>query len=294
MSEPFLRLPHSFFSDAYWNEPREFSRAEACLDLYQLAGWGERSWSAGADVIALQRGETPPLSIRYLAKRWQWTPKKVRVFLDRLQSDTGSGLVQIRAHQETPQGHTYVLVNYELSCGQGHSEDADKGTARAQLGHKTKKVRKKEETYTSDSTGNGTVLEHSLAEGSSSPNGNERRNGTQQKEADYTPGLYTAMRSSAPQGGANGKKPQKPDDDPVFLEAWKSLPRRKGTNSKVGAFEQFQRRVKEGVNAQEMIDGAKRYAEFCDHEVKDGHENYIMAGERFFGKKRHWQNPWEY
>jgi hypothetical protein len=127
----------AYDADPFWNEPREFSRWEAWEYMIQAASFKPTRWSDGQGIVELQRGETPPRSLRYLAREWRWSVKKVRVFLELLQE-----VGRIRAQQSTAQGHTYRLVNYRHYQGQGHSEGTAKGTAGAQAGHKSEAVKK--------------------------------------------------------------------------------------------------------------------------------------------------------
>lgn len=136
----------AYETDPFWNEPRVFSRWEAWEYLIQEASYAGRKWSDGQGIVSLTRGETRPLSIRHLSNEWRWSVKKVRVFLDLIQEDD-----RIRAHQETPQGHTYVLVNYDVYQGEGHSKGTAKGTAGAQQGHNTEEGKEGEEQNRSGS-----------------------------------------------------------------------------------------------------------------------------------------------
>lgn len=135
----------AYESDPFWLEPREFSRWEAWEYMIAEAAFKAKKWTDGQKIIELQRGETRPLSLRHLANEWGWTVKKVRVFLDLIMEDG-----RIRAQQETAQGHTYLLVNYRLYQGRGHSKGTAKGTAGAQAGHNTKKGRKDESNDSSN------------------------------------------------------------------------------------------------------------------------------------------------
>lgn len=94
--------------DPFWSEPRSFSKAEAWIDLLQLARYEPGDWGTGSEVIRLRRAETRPLSRAYLAVRWGWGEKAVRGYLGRLQN-----MARIRANQSTSQGPTYVIVNYD-------------------------------------------------------------------------------------------------------------------------------------------------------------------------------------
>ena len=131
----------------WWNKPRKFSEWEAWVDLIQSAAWSPHQKVVAGKLVSMERGETPPRSIRYLALRWGWSMKLVRNFLAMAEE-----MDRIRARQCTPKGHTYLVVNYDTYQGDGHSQGTEEGTARAQPGHsqgtkkkKSKKSKKREE-----------------------------------------------------------------------------------------------------------------------------------------------------
>ena len=71
-----------------WNEARTFSSCEAWLDLIQSARFDAtpRKECIGGREVVYNRGQYPA-SIRFLAKRWQWSEKKVRSFLEHLRKE---------------------------------------------------------------------------------------------------------------------------------------------------------------------------------------------------------------
>lgn len=78
----FIKLSRKFFSNELWNEARTFSSCEAWLDLIQSARFEAtpRKVSIGGREVVYNRGQYPA-SIRFLAKRWNWTERKVRTFI---------------------------------------------------------------------------------------------------------------------------------------------------------------------------------------------------------------------
>lgn len=102
----FLKLNRRFFDHLFWNEAREYSRAEAWLDLVQMARFEAKQEIIQDKVIDVRKGEIPA-SRRYLEKRWQWGSTKVRNYLKMLEK---MGMVT----QRTTQGQTIIaLVKYE-------------------------------------------------------------------------------------------------------------------------------------------------------------------------------------
>ena len=102
----------AYDSDPFWLEKREFSRWEAWEWLIQAAAWKEheRALKQSMGVVRIARGETPPLSVRYLGEAWGWGKNKVSRFLELL----GAGqMCRIRDSQRTSDGDTYIIVNYD-------------------------------------------------------------------------------------------------------------------------------------------------------------------------------------
>lgn len=82
-------------------------------------------------------------------------------------------------------------------------------------------------------------------------------------------------------------------DYPVFQTIWQELPSRGGASDpKPEAFKQFLARLKEGVDPEEIRQGAIRYAQHCDATGKTGTE-VVMQGRRFFGGSYEWEHGWE-
>lgn len=87
MEKGYIKLSRKFFSNEMWKEARKFSECEAWLDLLQSARFEatDKAYSEliGGREISYSRGQYPA-SISFLMKRWQWSEKKVRLFLDKL------------------------------------------------------------------------------------------------------------------------------------------------------------------------------------------------------------------
>lgn len=95
--EGFIKLSRKFFSNELWNEARTFSSCEAWLDLIQSARFEAtpRKVSIGGREVVCNRGQYPA-SIRFLAKKWGWTERKIRTYLSYLKKE---GMVNIECVQ---------------------------------------------------------------------------------------------------------------------------------------------------------------------------------------------------
>lgn len=79
----FIKIDRTFFDHAMWQEPREFSRQEAWIDLIQLARWEPTPDKViiKDKVISCNRGQLVR-SMVTLGKRWGWSKSKVKRVLD--------------------------------------------------------------------------------------------------------------------------------------------------------------------------------------------------------------------
>ena len=109
-SEGFIPISRKLFNNFLWEEKREFSRAEAWIDLLQLARFEANSTKEiiNGRVIEYKRGERP-LSLRLLADRWKWSKNRVDKFLDLLVSER-------MITKRTTQG-TAVRTDSGTACG---------------------------------------------------------------------------------------------------------------------------------------------------------------------------------
>ena len=126
--------------DPFWLEARTFSRWEAWVDVIQLAAFKpSRFPTTHYGTLELQRGEFVA-SRRFLAKRWGWTEKRVRVWLAAVLDGA-----RIRAQRETEAGTVYLIVNYDAyqstPDAEGPAKGPPEGQARAQQGPKIEAVK---------------------------------------------------------------------------------------------------------------------------------------------------------
>ena len=78
-----VTLSRKFFESRYWKESREFSEAEAWIDLIQRAVFKVTTVHIAGCAITLSRGEFC-YAIRTLAEDWRWSKSKVQRFLAEL------------------------------------------------------------------------------------------------------------------------------------------------------------------------------------------------------------------
>lgn len=106
MNNGYIMLQRRFFSHWLWEENRSFSKAEAFLDLLQLAAFAPTKRVISGSLIELDEGEIVA-SVRYLSARWTWGKDKVAVFMKLLESD---GIIR----RATRQRETVItLCNYK-------------------------------------------------------------------------------------------------------------------------------------------------------------------------------------
>lgn len=88
-----------------WNSDR-FDKAHAWLDLLLLANHTDKKTMHRGQLVVCKRGDVN-LSLTELAKRWRWSRKAVKHFVETLERD---GMVSNRVTRERT---TITLINYE-------------------------------------------------------------------------------------------------------------------------------------------------------------------------------------
>lgn len=101
-----------------------FSRAEAWLWMIENAPYADGEVTIKGKAYQTTRGHVYH-SIRFLAAKWRWSEKQVRVFIDQL---VGAGAVQkIRAQRGAQFGAQLRLCNYDKYQLAGRTEGRTKG-----------------------------------------------------------------------------------------------------------------------------------------------------------------------
>jgi hypothetical protein len=129
-----IKLSRKLFEeDPWWNEKRPRTRIEAWLDVLYLASYRARVHMTADGPIQLDRGQFVA-SYRYLARRWGWSVKAVRSWIE-----VGQKWARLRAQRETQAGTVYVVINYDHYQSGGTPEGTvtgtPEGTEGAHLGH---------------------------------------------------------------------------------------------------------------------------------------------------------------
>jgi len=81
-------------------------------------------------------------------------------------------------------------------------------------------------------------------------------------------------------------------DESEFDEAYKALPKRKPSHNRKSALRAYNARRRAGVSAEELLEGAKRYARYVRSEKKES-SRYVMMASTFFGPDQHYAQSWE-
>ncbi len=103
----YIQLDRKYFNGFLWNEERVYSKAEAWLDLIQMARFEAKKEMINNRVIEVQRGELPA-SNRFLQLRWNWSNSKVSNFVKTLvqqgmitsQNDRGITIISLCKYDE--------------------------------------------------------------------------------------------------------------------------------------------------------------------------------------------------
>jgi len=76
-----------------------------------------------------------------------------------------------------------------------------------------------------------------------------------------------------------------------FNLLWAEYPKRTG-NPKAAAYSQYKARIKAGYKDSDIIEGTKRYKQFCIATGKMGTE-FIMQAKKFYGRDEWFLEDWE-
>ena len=122
MEQGYIILPRNFFSADIWQQTRVFSEAEAWIDIIASVRYTHSTCTmmVNGKSVSYTHGEWPA-SLRFLAKRWQWTVRHVRTFLEKL---IACNLVTVR---KCGAQNIICVIGYGSTCS-GTDSDTDSDT----------------------------------------------------------------------------------------------------------------------------------------------------------------------
>jgi len=140
----YIPISRKIFEHQFWCEGRVYSRFEAWLDLLQSTRFEDTKLLIGNRFIDVKRGQVP-VSLRYLASRWNWGKNKVDNFFKLLELDK-----MITKGTAKGTGQTLITIcNYDMynlkpkKPRQPAGQEGDSsGTAAGQEGDKRNKDNK--------------------------------------------------------------------------------------------------------------------------------------------------------
>lgn len=148
----FIPINRRLFEHHLWCEEREYSRFEAWLYLLKEARFEDTKLISKGKLVLIKRGQVY-VSYRFLANAFGWTVKRVRTFLDLIESDK-----MIDRYTAKDTGQTIITIcNYDKYNIISDVGGTEKGTQRAHRGHtegtkSNKENKENKEILSNDST----------------------------------------------------------------------------------------------------------------------------------------------
>lgn len=154
----YIHISRKLFNHWLWEQKREFSQAEAWIDLINMAAYKEHSRVIAGAMVKIERGEVVA-SERYLEQRWGWGRKRVRGFLGRLEKDRMA--VTISHHE----GNHITICNYEEYNGDGTSKDTMGYTSKdtTEEPNRIKEIQETKESVVADKSAPAAAAKNSRA-----------------------------------------------------------------------------------------------------------------------------------
>jgi hypothetical protein len=124
----YIKLYRKFFDSELWQEKRKYSKAEAWIDLIEMARWGEEPETLldKRGSYVLEFGDIY-ISARFLGIRWQWSKNKVIHFLEYLEKRESILFKKRDSHRTI-----ISLVNLKVYLGWENGKKDSKRTAKGQ------------------------------------------------------------------------------------------------------------------------------------------------------------------
>ena len=125
----FITISRRLFKNDLWTERREFSRAEAWLDLIRRANWQDGTMLVGNTPYEIKRGQVLA-SERQMAQWWGWSQKKVQNFLRLCTSEemisTAKEAVGTRMDLKNYESYNNARNQDGISTGTAYGSDTEK------------------------------------------------------------------------------------------------------------------------------------------------------------------------
>lgn len=119
---------------------------------------------------------------------------------------------------------------------------------------------------------------------------NETQRGAEKKPSGKAPPTpYPLPHVSKPNGLDKHIAKKVTDSPEEFEQAWREYPNRPGA-SKQAALKAWKARINDGVKPEEIVEGVKRYARYC--EINRTESRFIKHPATFFGPDMHFQADW--
>lgn len=160
----YIKLHRKIQDNWVWDD--KANHASAWTDLLLMAAWSPTQKYIQGQIYEIQRGEIV-VSLRFLAKRWQWTKSKVGSFLDKLEK---TGMVTINrdtqiTHLTICKYDTYNSPENTNGTGPGQQPDSrvqktskNRDTQKRLQSNETQEVKSTKKTQTGQQLdSNGTV-----------------------------------------------------------------------------------------------------------------------------------------
>lgn len=121
MAKGWIKLHRQIADNPIWFDSEPFDRRSAWIDLLLQANHERRQFLSNGQMLTLEPGQLIT-SIPILAKRWKWSPNKVRRFLRLLD---GSAM----SHTDgSARGTLITIVNWGKFQGEGHTDGRGDGS----------------------------------------------------------------------------------------------------------------------------------------------------------------------
>lgn len=128
MAEGWVIIHRKIQDCILWESQDPFDYRSAWIDLLLLANHEDKQIIFNSKPLTIKRGQRLT-SMQYLAQRWKWDRKKVRKFLDLLQSE--NMLIRDSDKKRT----LLTIVNYGVYQDVGTSKGQQKDIKRTSTGH---------------------------------------------------------------------------------------------------------------------------------------------------------------